>query len=60
MEMRKLFNKRLSSKAAKYQEIIRESVEFEQLQVARDGNSSIINHEDTDHEFHLLTKKDNR
>ena len=59
MEMRKLLDKRLSSKAAKYQEIIRESVEYEQLQVASHQNSSIINHQDAHRELHI-PKKDNR
>ena len=44
--------------AAKYQGIIRESVEFVQLKVAYDDNSSLIHYEDADNKFHLFEKID--
>ena len=46
--MRENFNKGYKSKSAKYQEIIRESIEFEQFDVARDSNFGFIKKQNID------------
>ena len=56
--MREICNQSKKLMAAKYQGIIRESVEFVQLKVAYDDNSSLIHYEDADNKFHLFEKID--